>query len=384
LAQPPDREDRGNPDHGKRLILAHDNSSALPPGATIGILGGGQLGRMLALDAARLGFKIHIYCPDTGPAFDVAAAHTQAAYEDEQALIRFAAEVDLVTYEFENVPARTAEILAQAKPLYPDVRALATTQDRLAEKTFLRGRRIAIADFADVNKVADLEAALVQIGRPAVLKTRRFGYDGKGQTMIREDTDLEAAFAAIGGQPAVLEAFVPFDREVSVVAARGRNGEFAAYDVTENRHENHILRTSTVPSALSAETSADAFAMAKNIADALDYVGVIGVEMFVVQEGGRERILVNELAPRVHNSGHWTQDGAETSQFEQHIRAIAGWPLGSARRLGRAEMTNLLGDEAHAWQGLAATPGVHIHLYGKGTARPGRKMGHVNRVTPEN
>jgi 5-(carboxyamino)imidazole ribonucleotide synthase len=232
--------------------------------------------------------------------------------------------------------------------------------------------------------VADLEAALVQIGRPSVLKTRRFGYDGKGQAMIREETDLEAAFAAIGGQPGVLEAFVPFDREVSVVAARGRNGEFAAYDVTENRHENHILRTSTVPSALSAETQADAFAMAKKIADALDYVGVIGVEMFVVREGGRELLLVNELAPRVHNSGHWTQDGAETSQFEQHIRAIAGWPLGSAKRLGRAEMTNLLGDEAQAWQGLAATPGVRIHLYGKGAARPGRKMGHVNRVTPEN
>ncbi len=360
-----------------------DENGALKPGATIGILGGGQLGRMLALDAARLGFKIHVFCPDTGPAFDVAAAHTQAAYEDEAALIRFAGQVDLVTYEFENVPALTAEILARAKPLYPDPHALATTQDRLAEKTFLKDLGVPLADFAEVNTPVELAAAVEKLGRPSVLKTRRFGYDGKGQIMIREDVDLAAAFAAIGSQPAVLEAFVPFEREVSVVAARNSKGEFAAFDVTENRHENHILRTSTVPANLSAETSAEALAIAKKIADALKYVGVIGVEMFVVQEGGGDRVLVNELAPRVHNSGHWTQDGAETSQFEQHIRAIAGWPLGSSKRLGRTEMTNLLGDEAHAWQQLAASPGVHIHLYGKGAARPGRKMGHINRLNPE-
>jgi 5-(carboxyamino)imidazole ribonucleotide synthase len=363
--------------------MPRDENGALKPGATIGILGGGQLGRMLALDAARLGFKIHIFCPDTGPAFDVSAAHTQAAYEDEGALIRFASEVDLVTYEFENVPARTAEILAQTKPLYPDAHALATTQDRLAEKTFLKNLGVPIAGFAEVNSAADLTAAVRQLGRPSVLKTRRFGYDGKGQTMIREDTDLSAAFAAIGSQPAVLEAFVPFELEVSVVAARNAQGEFQAFDVTENHHENHILRTSTVPANLSAETSAEALKIAGNIAEALNYVGVIGVEMFVVRENGRDRVLVNELAPRVHNSGHWTQDGAETSQFEQHIRAIAGWPLGSPKRLGRAEMTNLLGDEVHAWQQLAASPGVHIHLYGKGAARPGRKMGHINRLNAE-
>jgi 5-(carboxyamino)imidazole ribonucleotide synthase len=363
--------------------MARDENGALKPGATIGILGGGQLGRMLALDAARLGFKIHIFCPDTGPAFDVAAAHTQAEYEDEGALIRFAGEVDLVTYEFENVPARTAEILAKTKPLYPDAHALATTQDRLAEKTFLKNLGVPLADFAEVNTQADLTAAVGKLGRPSVLKTRRFGYDGKGQTMIREDADLAAAFAAIGGQPAVLEAYVPFEREVSVVAARNAKGAFAAFDVTENHHENHILRTSTVPAELSAETSAEALKIAQEIADALNYVGVIGVEMFVLREGGNDRVLVNELAPRVHNSGHWTQDGAETSQFEQHIRAIAGWPLGSSRRLGHVEMTNLLGDEAHAWQQLAASPGVHIHLYGKGAARPGRKMGHINRLTLE-
>lgn len=363
--------------------MTKDISSALRPGATIGILGGGQLGRMLALDAARLGLKVHVYCPDTGPAFDVAAAHTQAAYEDEAALARFAEQVDLVTYEFENVPARTAEVIAQHRPLYPDARALATTQDRLAEKTFLRDLGVPLADFAEVNSAADLEAAVAKLGRPAVLKTRRFGYDGKGQTMIRDGVDLAAAFDIIGGQPAVLEAFVPFEREVSVVAARGRDGEIKAFDVTENRHENHILRTSTVPAALSADAAKDAMATAGKIVAALDYVGVIGVEMFVVPDGGRERVLVNELAPRVHNSGHWTQDGAETSQFEQHIRAIAGWPLGSPRRLGRAEMTNLLGEEAHSWPGLAAEPGTRIHLYGKAAARPGRKMGHVNRVKPD-
>jgi 5-(carboxyamino)imidazole ribonucleotide synthase len=357
--------------------------NALAPGATIGILGGGQLGRMLALDAARLGLKCHIYCPDTGPAFDVSAAHTQAAYEDEAALAEFAGKVDLVTYEFENVPARTAEVIAKLKPLYPDARALATTQDRLAEKTFLKNLGVPLADFAEVNTHADLEAAVKKLGRPSVLKTRRFGYDGKGQTMIRDGVALDAAFAAIGGQPGVLEAFVPFEREVSVVAARGRNGQFAAFDVAENVHEHHILKTSTVPANLSAEAQREALKLAEKIVAALDYVGVIGVEMFVVKDGGRDRILINELAPRVHNSGHWTQDGAETSQFEQHIRAIAGWPLGSPKRLGRAVMTNLLGEEALGWQGLAGEPGTHIHLYGKGAPRSGRKMGHVNRITPE-
>ncbi len=355
--------------------------AVLSPGATIGILGGGQLGRMLALDAARLGFKVHVFCPDTGPAFDVSAAHTLAAYEDEESLAAFASQVDLVTYEFENVPARTAEIIARHCPLFPDARALATTQDRLSEKTFLASLNIPIAGFAEVNSVADLEAAVEKLGRPSVLKTRRFGYDGKGQTKIVDTTDLAAAFGVVGAQPAVLEAFVPFEREVSVVAARGRSGEFAAFDVTENRHENHILRTSTVPSALPASVQVDALDMAKRIADALEYVGVIGVEMFVLREDGRERLLVNELAPRVHNSGHWTQDGAETSQFEQHIRAIAGWPLGATGCFGEAQMTNLLGDEVNDWQALAAEPGVRIHLYGKGTPRPGRKMGHVNRVT---
>jgi 5-(carboxyamino)imidazole ribonucleotide synthase len=357
---------------------------ALAPGGTIGIVGGGQLGRMLALDAARLGFRVHVYCPDEGsPAFDVSAAHTIAAYEDEAALARFAQSVDLVTYEFENVPFRTAEVLASFRPLFPGARALAVAQDRLTEKAFLRDLDIPIADFAPVDDADSLAEAIFALGRPSVLKTRRFGYDGKGQILLREDVTNEDALAAMRGQAAVLEAFVPFDREVSVVAARGRDGAFAAYDVAENHHEHHVLSTSTVPATLSADAAVEAFDIARRIADALDYVGVIGVEMFVVPGPAGDRILVNEIAPRVHNSGHWTQDGAVTSQFEQHIRAIAGWPLGDTTRLGRTRMTNLLGADVDRWPELAAEPGTHLHLYGKAEARPGRKMGHVNRVTRE-
>lgn len=357
---------------------------ALAPGGTIGIVGGGQLGRMLAVDAARLGFRVHVFCPDEdSPAFDVAARHTIAAYDDEEALARFAQSVELVTYEFENVPHRTAEVLASFRPLFPDARALAVAQDRLTEKAFLRDLGIPIADFAAVDSAESLAEAIAALGRPSVLKTRRFGYDGKGQVLLRADITDADALAAMRGQPAVLEAFVPFEREVSVVAARGRDGSFAAFDVAENHHENHVLSTSTVPATLSIDTALEAFDIARRIADALDYVGVIGVEMFVVPGPAGERLLVNEIAPRVHNSGHWTQDGAVTSQFEQHIRAIAGWPLGDATRLGRTQMTNLLGSDVERWMDLAAEPGTRLHLYGKSEARPGRKMGHVNRVTPE-
>lgn len=364
--------------------MSRDANAPLEPGATIGILGGGQLGRMMALAAANLGLKAHIFSPNAqDPALDVVRESTIAPYDDKAALALFADSVDVVTYEFENVPSDTAELIAQHAPLYPSARALAVTQDRLAEKSFLRDLGIPIARFAPVEDRASLAQAIGHVGRPAVLKTRRFGYDGKGQTMVREGLELDAALNMIGRQSAVLEAFVPFEREVSVVAARGRSGEFAAFDVVENRHENHILRTSHVPSALSPETQQDAFAIARRVADALDYVGMIGVEMFVVREGDRERLLVNELAPRVHNSGHWTLGGAETSQFEQHIRAVAGWPLGSTRRLGAVTMTNLLGREALDWRKLAADPGAQIHLYGKRDCVPGRKMGHVTRVTRE-
>ncbi|MBS7538594.1 5-(carboxyamino)imidazole ribonucleotide synthase [Ancylobacter lacus] len=360
------------------------HAAMLHPGATIGILGGGQLARMIALAAAPLGLKAHIFAPEReSPAFDVASAHTCAAYDDAAALDRFAAAVDVVTYEFENVPVATAEHLAEKVPVHPGTRALGITQERLVEKSFVAGLGIATAPFARVDTLEELEAALATIGTPAVLKTRRFGYDGKGQTLIRPGDDAAAAFAAIGRHPAILEGFVPFLREVSVVAARRADGAFAAYEVTENEHRHHILYRSTVPADVTPAGESAAQDIARRIGDALGYVGVFAVELFVVGEGEDQRIVVNEIAPRVHNSGHWTLDGAETSQFEQHVRAIAGWPLGLTARRGRVEMTNLIGDEAGAWHRLLEQPGAHLHLYGKAEARPGRKMGHWTRILPE-
>jgi 5-(carboxyamino)imidazole ribonucleotide synthase len=358
-------------------------SAVLKPGDMIGILGSGQLGRMIALAAARLGIRSHIYCPESGPAFDVCAQYTIAPYDDEKALAAFADSVAVISYEFENVPANTAAFLQALKPVRPNPRALAITQDRFTEKSFLNDLGIPTAPFAQVDSVADLEKAVAALGRPSVLKTRRFGYDGKGQTMIREGSDLAEAFASVGGGACILEGFVPFQREVSVIGARGIDGSFAAYDVCENEHANHILSRTIVPAHAKPDTQAKAIDMAGRIAAALDYVGVITVEMFLVEEAAGERIVVNEIAPRVHNSGHWTIDGAVTSQFEQHVRAICGWPLGSPRRHGRIEMHNLIGAQAHDWASLLATEGVALHLYGKHEAREGRKMGHWTRVLPE-
>lgn len=357
--------------------------AVLPPGATIGILGGGQLGRLIALAAARLGLAAHVYSDDAhSPAFAVAARATHAPYDDEAALAAFAASVAVVTYEFENVPARAAEIVARHAPLRPGARALATTQDRLAEKGFVAGLGLGTAPFRGVDDEAGLAAALAEIGAPAVLKTRRLGYDGKGQATIRPGDDPAAAFAAIGRAPAILEGFVPFAAELSVVAARGLDGRLAAYEPCENEHANHILARTSVPAGVAQETRAAALAIARAVGDALDYVGVFAVELFLVREAdGRERLLVNEIAPRVHNSGHWTDFGAATSQFEQHVRALAGWPLGPVDRLGRTvSMTNLIGADVEAWPALLAEPGAHLTLYGKAQARPGRKMGHVTRV----
>jgi 5-(carboxyamino)imidazole ribonucleotide synthase len=360
-----------------------DAGIVLPPGSAIGIFGGGQLGRMLALAAAPLGLKIHIYCPDReSPAFDAAAARTVAAYDDGDALERFGRSVDAVTYEFENIDLAAVEQLAKTVPVRPGARALAVARDRLAEKTFLRDAGIAVAPFAAVDSVADLENAVAAIGRPAVLKTRRLGYDGKGQTPIAGDTDLGAAWRRIGGVPAIVEGFVDFAREVSVIAVRGGDGETASYDVAENVHREHILHTSTVPAAISPQTARQAGKIAEQIMAALDYVGVLAVEFFVTGTDDCEALLVNEIAPRVHNSGHWTQDACAVSQFENHIRAVAGWPLGPTRRHKDAVMTNLIGEEAGAWAGLAADPGARLHLYGKSETRPGRKMGHVNRLGP--
>jgi 5-(carboxyamino)imidazole ribonucleotide synthase len=356
----------------------------LHPGQTIGILGGGQLARMMALAAAPLGLRCHIFAPPgDNPAFEVAAARTVADYEDQEALAVFAAAVSVVTYEFENVPAATAAFLAERVPVRPGPRALAVTQDRFTEKSFLRDIGLGTPDFRAVDDLASLEVAVAALGRPCVLKTRRFGYDGKGQAVIQPATDLAQAWETVGRQPSILEAFVPFLREVSVVAARGQEGDVAAFDVCENAHRHHMLSTTTVPAQLQGPAMHAAMEHAARIATELDYVGVLAVEMFVIEDEGREQVLINEIAPRVHNSGHWTIDGAETSQFEQHIRAVAGWPLGSTRRRGRVVMENLIGDEADRWRAYLAEAGVHLHLYGKAESRPGRKMGHVTRVFAE-
>ena len=361
---------------------------AIAPGATIGILGSGQLGRMLAMAASSLGLKTHVFAPDSGPACDVATWSTLAPYDDAAALADFAAAVAVVTYEFENVPAATAAFLSARRPVLPDADALATTQDRLAEKDFLNGLGIGTALYRAVEDGGNLARAVAQIGRPSILKTRRFGYDGKGQAVVREGADLASAFRSLGAHPCILEGVVPFAREISVIAARGRDGSFAAWDVCENEHDHHVLSRTRAPARIAGATADAAIAIARKIVDALGYVGVIAVEMFVVEErpvdgSPIERLVVNEIAPRVHNSGHWTIDGAVTSQFTQHIRAVCGWPLGSPRRHGRIEMTNLIGADVNRWRDILGDGAAALHIYGKHEARPGRKMGHVTRILPD-
>ena len=350
--------------------------SELPSGATIGILGGGQLGRMLAIAAARLGFRTHIYEPAPNPpAGDVAHALTTAAYDDQAALRAFAAAVDVITYEFENVPTATLDLLDSLKPIRPNRRALATAQDRLLEKDFLTSLGIACAPYAPVAKASDLDGAIAAIGTPAILKTTRLGYDGKGQMRLMSPSDAPTAKAALR-QESVLEGFIDFSHEVSVIAARGLDGSVACYDPGENVHRDGILHTTTVPARLTASQRTDAILMAARILTALDYVGVMGVELFVTPKG----LIANEIAPRVHNSGHWTQNGCAVDQFEQHIRAITGWPLGDGSRHSDVVMENLIGDDILRVPKIARETGAALHLYGKGAPRPGRKMGHVNRV----
>lgn len=352
----------------------------LAPGATIGILGGGQLGRMLAIAAAQLGFRTHIFCPEAdSPAFDVAAAHICADYADEAALAAFASGVDCVTLEFENVPVEAIAFLSQKRPIAPSAAALRVTQDRWEEKRFLRGLGLMTAPFAKVDSLADIQTAIAELGLPAILKTRRFGYDGKGQAAIRIKEDAAAAWAAIGGAPGILEGFVDFSREVSVVAARKADGTFSAFDVTENEHANHILSRSLVPARITASIAAAAREAARRVGEGLDYVGVFAVEFFVL-DGDKDGLIVNEIAPRVHNSGHWTIEGALSCQFEQHIRAVAGWPLGDPTRRCRVEMLNLIGMDVQNWPVLAAEGTTKLHLYGKMQQREGRKMGHATRL----
>ena len=348
----------------------------LPQGSVIGILGGGQLGRMLSVAASRLGFRCHIYEPGAAPAGDVALMVTTAPYEDEAALRAFAASVDVITFEFENVPTSALDLLESLKPIRPNRRALAISQDRIAEKTFLNNLGLQTAPWAEVTSEADLRIAAARLGLPAILKTTRLGYDGKGQVKLEAEADIPDAWAAMAGAASVLEGFIAFDREVSVIAARGLDGSVAAYDPGENVHREGILRTTTVPARLSAGQSTDAVLLAARILNALDYVGVMGVELFVTSGG----LLVNEIAPRVHNSGHWTQQGCVVDQFEQHIRAVTGLPLGDGSRYSDVVMENLIGDDILRVPDLLKTRETAVHLYGKGAPRPGRKMGHVNRI----
>ncbi|MBV1868433.1 MAG: 5-(carboxyamino)imidazole ribonucleotide synthase [Marinosulfonomonas sp.] len=349
----------------------------LTPGSTIGILGGGQLGRMLAVAAARLGFKCHIFEPGAEPpAGQVAHSVTTASYDDVKALQDFAASVDVITYEFENIPTDALDVLEALRPVYPGRAALRISQDRLSEKEFLQDLGLKTAPFATVDSLEDLELAVATTGTPAILKTRRLGYDGKGQARINGASDLETAHTAMAGTPALLEGFVDFSHEVSVIGARSQDGQVACFDPGENVHNDGILHKTRVPARLSGAQRTDAVLIAARILNALEYVGVIGVELFVTKGG----LIVNEFAPRVHNSGHWTQNGCAIDQFEQHIRAVAGWPLGDGSRHCDIEMENLIGDSADQIAEIAKDGRAAIHLYGKSQARPGRKMGHVNRI----
>ncbi len=348
----------------------------LATGSTIGILGGGQLGRMLSVAASRLGFKTHIFEPSANPpAADVAHQVTTAGYDDLDALRRFADQVDVITYEFENIPTSALDVLESLRPIRPGRVALATSQDRLTEKNFLQGLGLKTAPFAAVETADELTAALEKIGTPSILKTRRFGYDGKGQARIMSPDQAGAALAEMAGAPCVLEGFVDFSHEVSVIGARGVDRSVACFDPGENVHRDGILHTTTIPAKLTPSQRTDAVLLTANILNALDYVGVIGVELFVTNAG----LIVNEFAPRVHNSGHWTQNGCATDQFEQHIRAVAGWPLGDGQRHSDVIMENLIGDDMDRVSDLARE-GCALHLYGKAETRDGRKMGHVNRV----
>ncbi len=354
----------------------------LPPGSIVGIIGGGQLGRMSAIAAARLGYRCHIFTPEPdAPAAQVAAATTVAPYDDEAALRSFAAAVDVVTFEFENVSAGGLDLLAALKPVRPSPAVLRVSQDRITEKCFINGAGVPTANWISVYERVQLAPAAAQFGFPSVLKTTRLGYDGRGQAVLRGPEELDAAWEKLAPKPLVLEAFVDFACEISVVVARGQGGDTAIFDVVENRHRNHILDITVAPARIAPGIAAQAQALAAQLARNLDLVGLMAVEMFVAVDG---RVLVNEIAPRPHNSGHWTLDACPASQFDMHIRAVAGLPLPPATRYADAVMKNIVGPEAMAlWPDILATPGLIPHHYGKREARPGRKLGHVNRLFPK-
>lgn len=354
-------------------------TTPLAPGATIGILGGGQLGRLLTMAAADLGYRSAIFCPDPlSPAFHVCDRHWQAPYDSRAALAEFADAVDIVTFEFENVPALSLDFLEARVPIRPSQKALATTQDRLVEKDFITSLGIPVAPYRDVGDPETLRNAGIDLGFPIIAKTRRLGYDGKGQVRLEHPSDADNAWEKLASGLIIAEHMVTFDREISVILARGMDGTTVPWSVTENVHKDGILSTSHVPALISDLVNDRALNYARDIANALDFVGVMAVEMFVIDKTGD--VIVNEIAPRVHNSGHWTLDGALTSQFEQHIRAICGLPLSDTRTLGRVHMENLIGQDIARWPEFLADPQARLHHYGKSTIKPKRKMGHVTWI----
>ncbi len=354
----------------------------LQPGSTIGILGGGQLGRMLAIAAAKMGMRVHIFCPDPyAPAFDVAAIKTVAHYEDEAALDAFASDIDCGTIEFENIPIAAIQRVANHVQMRPGKMSVEVAQDRLIERHFIQSVGVDVAPFHEINKCEDMAAFDFDAGA-AVLKIRKLGYDGKGQAMVTSLSQAVDAFNSFGSQPAILEQFIAFRCEVSVIVARDIHGHIQGFEPARNEHHRHILAKSTVPAGIEDSTINYAFSCATKIAQTLNHIGVLAVEFFVLDTDNGERLIVNEIAPRVHNSGHWTQDGANICQFEQHIRAISGWPLVKPITLFETEMTNLIGEDASSWMRYAAEPEARLHLYAKRQIRPGRKMGHINRRLP--
>ncbi|MBN2752853.1 MAG: 5-(carboxyamino)imidazole ribonucleotide synthase [Rhodospirillaceae bacterium] len=360
--------------------MTQTSHPVIAPGSTIGILGGGQLGRMTALAAAQMGYRCHIFCPEAGsPAFAVAETHTQAAYDDNDALDAFAADVDVVTFEFENIPAASVARLAAQTLVRPSWKVLETAQDRVLEKTFFTEIGAPTAPWRPVNDITTLNAAIAELGTPCILKTRHLGYDGKGQIRINHPDEAATAWTSIAEAPAILEGVVSFSREISAIVARSPRGEVNTFDIAENAHVNHILDTTRVPAQISQEQAERAAAIAHHAAVSLNLQGILAIEMFVSHDG---RILVNEMAPRPHNSGHWTMDACITGQFEQFIRAICNLRLGSSERHSNAEMKNLLGHSIDGWAEILSDPKTKLHLYGKTEPRDGRKMGHVTRIFP--
>lgn len=361
--------------------MSSEKISSIAPGSVIGIVGGGQLGRMTAVAAAELGYRVHVFTPESNsPTEQVCEQAIVAAYDDDEAIKAFGEGVDVITFEFENIPAATVQKLSAYAPVRPCWNCLAISQDRVKEKTFAASLGIETAPWQRITSAAELSAAIAAIGTPSILKTTTLGYDGKGQVRIHNDTDPVQAWAELGDEVGILEGFVDFVMEVSVITARRPSGAMASYDVVQNRHKDGILDITIAPADIHEDLADSARAIGQQLAEAMDLVGLLTVELFVTQDG---HLLMNEMAPRPHNSGHWTQDGCVTSQFEQLVRAVTGLPLGTPQRHSDAVMKNLIGHDVDPWEDILTNPDNKLHLYGKVEARAGRKMGHVNRLYPK-